>query len=32
MYIIKESIMRQFELSVISTYFPEFERKFGEYV
>ena len=28
----KESIMRQFELSVISTYFPEFERKFGEYV
>jgi len=28
----KESIMRQFELSVISTYFPEFERVFGEYM
>jgi len=28
----KESIMRQFELSVISEYFPEFERVFGEYV
>ena len=28
----KESIMRKFELSVISTYFPEFERKFGEYM
>jgi hypothetical protein len=28
----KESIMTQFELSVISTYFPEFEREFGEYL
>jgi len=28
----KESIMTKFELSVISTYFPEFERVFGEYL
>ena len=28
----KESIMSTFELSVISEYFPEFEKKFREYV
>ena len=28
----KESILRQFDLLVISRYFPEFEREFGRYL
>lgn len=28
----KESIMRTFELSIISRYFPEYESKLGEYL
>lgn len=28
----KESIMSRFDLPVISRYFPEFERKFADYV
>jgi len=28
----KESILSQFEISVISRYFPEFEREFSNYV
>jgi len=28
----KESILRQFDLPVISRYFPEFEREFPKYV